>query len=130
MAVTDVPYTELVIRAEPGLLDSFDQAYVETKIEDAVALIVDECPTVPARLLSGALSPSNYRRVVYDVVMRVIRNPAGLTSEAEGGYSYNTSAAVASGDFWLSPRDRRTLLGLRSPGGAGSISIGIDKGWS
>lgn len=130
MADTTVILDDITVRSEVDLLESFERAYLETKIADAVALIIDECPSVPSRLASGALSESNYKRVVFDVVMRVVRNPSGMASESEGGYSYNTSRTVASGDFWLTDRDRRTLNGSRTRLGVGTVSIGLDKGWS
>lgn len=127
--VTDVTLDEIQLRSEVVLTDSFSREYLETKIADAVALIVDECPTVPERLRSGALHPNNYKRVVFDVVMRVFRNPGGMDSESEGGYSYSARNTVASGDFWLTDRDRRTLTGFQSSMGIGTAGIGVDAGW-
>lgn len=129
MAATDVTYDDVQNRVEYPLDTRFERTFVETKIEDAVALIVDECPRVPTRLASGALSANNYKRIVADVVLRVLRNPTGVTSESEGGYSYSTSALVASGSLWLTDGDRRTLNGLTAPYTPGTASIGIDAGW-
>jgi hypothetical protein len=129
MAATDLSYDELQIRVEYQLDTRFSREFVTTKIADAVALIIDECPRVPARLLSGALSENNYKRVVSDVVLRVLRNPGGVTSESEGGYTYATSALVASGSLWLTDGDRRTLNGVTAPYVPGSVGIGLDSGW-
>lgn len=129
MAATDLSYDELQSRVEYQLDTRFARDFVTTKIADAVALIIDECPRVPNRLLSGALSENNYKRIVADVVLRVLRNPGGVTSESEGGYSYATSALVASGSLWLTDGDRRTLNGITAPYIPGTVSIGIDAGW-
>jgi hypothetical protein len=130
MADTTVSVSDLQVRAEAGALDGLEQAYLETKIDDAIAYILDEVPRVAARLREGTLAENNYKRIVYDVVMRVVRNPEGLQTESEGGYSYGARASVASGDFWLSDRDRRTLMGANPAMGFGTVSIGLDKGWA
>jgi hypothetical protein len=130
MADTTFLVPDLAVRVEDGALDGLRQDYVETKIADAVAYILDECPRVAARLREGTLSENNYKRVVADVVMRVVRNPEGLQTESEGGYSYGARASVASGDFWLSDRDRRTLNGSNPAMGLGTMSIGLDRGWA
>jgi hypothetical protein len=130
MAAIDVTLEDVQARTEFDLTTRFERAFVEVLIADAVALIVDECPTVPSRLASGALSSNNYKRVVSDVVKRIIRNPEGLSSESEGGYSYTANAAAASGTFWLTDRDRRTLNGVKATNVPGTTSIGIDYGWS
>jgi aminopeptidase N len=130
MAAQDVNFDDVQARTEFDLTTRFARDFVEVLIADAVALIVDECPTVPSRLASGALSPNNYKRVVSDVVKRIIRNPEGLSSESEGGYSYTANAAAASGTFWLTDRDRRTLNGVTLKSTPGVVSIGLDYGWS
>jgi hypothetical protein len=130
MALTDVTIEDVQNRTEFDLRTRFGDEYLQTTIDDAVALIVDECPKVPERLLSGALLPSNYKRVVADVVKRVIRNPGGVASEGEGGYSYSTRTTVASGDFWLTEADRRRLNGGTVTAVPGSVSIGVDYGWT
>jgi hypothetical protein len=129
MALSDVSYDEVQNRVEYQLDTRFAREYVETKIADAVALILDECPRVASRLAAGTLSITNYRRVVSDVVLRVIRNPTGVNSESEGGYSYSTSALVASGSLWLTDSDRRTLNGAVPTAVPGVIGVGIDAGW-
>jgi hypothetical protein len=121
---------DLQDRVETGALNGMEDDYLQVKIDDAIAFILDECRTVVERLRSGALNERNYKRVVADVVMRVVRNPEGLQTESEGGYAYGARASVASGDFWLSDRDRRTLLGANPSVGIGTMSIGLDAGWA
>lgn len=130
MADTTFVMDDLEARVEEGALQGHSKLYLETKIGDAVAFILDECRGVAERLRSGALDERNYKRVVTDVVMRVVRNPEGLQTESEGGYSYGARPSVASGDFWLSSQDRRTLLGSNPAKGIGTMSIGLDKGWA
>lgn len=128
--VTDVTVQDVQDRTEFDLEARFPETYLQTLIADVVALIVDECPRVPQRLASGTLSANNYKRVVADAVKRIVRNPDGMASESEGGYSYSTSAVVASGTYWLTDRDRRTLNGIPTGTVYGSVSLGIDGGWA
>lgn len=123
--------TDLQNRYEGDLSAKFSDAYLDTKIEDAVALIEGTCPTVPARLLSGALLPNNYKRIVADIILRVVRNPGGFASESEGGVSYSMQPVVASGNLWLTQQDIDLLNGIvrRGKAAPGTIGIGLDAGW-
>ncbi len=126
---TDVTVQDVQDRTEFDLETRFSETYLQTLIADVVALIVDECPRVPQRLAAGTLTANNYKRVVADAVKRILRNPDGMASESEGGYSYSTSAVVASGTYWLTDRDRRTLNGIVTGAVYGSVSLGVDGGW-
>jgi hypothetical protein len=128
--LTIVSVQDVQDRTEFQLNTRFTDTFLETVVDDAVALVLDECPNVPARLASGALSASNYKRVVADVVKRVVRNPGGVASEGEGGYSYSTRSTVASGDFWLTDADKRRLNGAKPTSTLGTASIGVDYGWA
>lgn len=132
MASTEMDLQELKDRSEKDLTTRFTDPYLEIKLSEAIALIIAECPTVPARLASGALDPINYKRIVADVVFRVTRNPAGYASETEAGVGYQLRPTVASGDLWLSDRDIATLTGIRKRQSAlpGTVSLGVDAGWS
>lgn len=127
MATTDFEIADLTARFE-GDLTIWPDEYVNQQIEDAVAYIVDECPTVPDRLGSGALSPVVYKRVVANVVSRVLRNPAGRTNESEQGVSFGNNPLLASGDLWLSEQDKRRLNGRGRTLLPGSVAIGYDDG--
>lgn len=130
MMPNDVTVQDVQDRTEFDLSLRFEHTYLETLVEDVVALILETCPRVTQRLASGALSPSNYKRVVADAVKRVVRNPDGQTSESEGGYSYSTNAVVASGTYWLTQQDVRTLNGIPVGAVYGTVSMGLDSGWS
>jgi hypothetical protein len=130
MALEQIDVKELKDRFEGDLSTRFTDAYLQVKIEDAIALVEGEYPIVASRLASGALSQQNFNRIIADVVFRVIRNPGGYVTEGEGGVSYGLRATVASGDLWLTDRDIRLLTG--NAGGSalpGTVSIGIDAGW-
>lgn len=60
-----------------------------------------------------------------EAVARVLRNPAGLTQEADGQYSYQVSTLVASGLLGVLPREWE-LLGV-SDGVWGSARPIVDE---
>lgn len=119
-------------RFEGDLNTRYTDTYLEIKIEDAIALIDGDHPTVQSRITSGALSINNYKRIVTAIVFRVIRNPEGYTSENEGGAGYERNQNVASGDMWITDKEIETLTGVAPKGGRtmpATASIGIDAGW-
>jgi hypothetical protein len=130
MALPSVSIDELRIRYE-GDLSAFPEGYVDQKLIDVVALVQQRMRSIEGRLVSGALLLENYNRVICDVVLRIIRNPQGLQSESESGYSYGLRPVVASGNLWLTQDDVDTLMGV-SQGmfpQFGTIGIGVDAGW-
>jgi len=128
--VSDIDwYTEITARAEPGLLDEFDADFIVTKAEDAVAFIADSVPAAARRLASGKLTVRTYTRVVCDMVLRILRNPAGHRSEGDGVYNYTSAATVASGDLWLPDKDKALLTGPVVSAVPGTIRLGVQRGW-
>lgn len=127
----DITTQDVKDRYEGDLTTRFSEQYLQTKLDDAIALIDGECPTVAERYASGALSANNFKRVVADVVLRVVRNPGGYASEGEAGVSYTLRASVASGDLYLTKKDVALLTGRRDIKSlAGTVSIGVDAGWA
>ncbi|WP_159794463.1 Gp19/Gp15/Gp42 family protein [Puerhibacterium puerhi] len=119
---------ELRDRAEGDVLAGYSDAYLMTKIGDAVAFIDDMVPAAKRRLQSGQLSQRTYIKTVCDVVLRVLRDPEGYRSESDGTYSYTRSATVASGDMWLTNNDLTVLRGTTTPV-VGTIGLSADRGW-
>lgn len=129
MAVLLVPdLTDLEVRSELDLAD-FKPAYLENLLRQAVDRITTRWGArVSARLASGALSEELFKDVVSRSVMRVLRNPAGFTSEQEGNYQYSTRAQVASGYLWFTDDDVIDLLGVVSNTMIGTHRIGLYGG--
>jgi len=126
-----VPYSEIANRYEGELADKGTQAWFEIQTADAVQFISDNVPNLLPRLQSGKLRLRTFYRIVYEVVLRVARNPDGIITESEGGYSVGLRQGVASGMLSLSDRDLETLTGIAErPGRAiGTMQIGLDGGW-
>lgn len=131
MASEAMNLNELKARFEGDLTTRFTDAFLQIKLDEAIALIEGECPTAADRLATGALSPTNYKRIVAAVTFRVLRNPNGVTSEGEGGVSQSFRSDVASGTFLLTDADVKTLTGRsnRTRMLPGTTSIGADAGW-
>lgn len=119
---------ELKKRDLEGVLARFSDDQVQDKALDAVAFIFDMVPAARRRLDSGALSERAWIKTVTDVVMRVLRNPAGHQSESDGVYNYSDRSTVASGDMWLTKNDLAVLNG--SDGTMpGTIRVEAARGW-
>lgn len=111
MASVKVDTTDVQNRYE-GDLSRFPTEFVKTQISDAVDYADARWGTfLEQRLATGVLTEGLYKRVIADAVLRVLRNPQGLASEGDGGYSYTTRATVASGNLWFTQDDVELLSG-------------------
>lgn len=126
MALPDVDKGVLPRHYE-GDLSHFSAEYVQGRLDEVVDKIESRWGSiVQARLDSGKLKPRLYQAVVCRLATRVYRNPEGYRGETEGGYSYNLSAAVASGTIWFTADDEQDLTGINPNGPTvpGTASIG------
>lgn len=115
---------------EGSLMDRYDQAKVETQIQDAVDFALSRWrDRILSRLASGVLTDNLYKRTIADAVLRVVRNPEGYSNESDGGYAYGLRAQVASGNLWFTDEDIATLAGVQVSSAPGTIGIGLDRGW-
>lgn len=125
MASVTVTVADLASRFE-GDLSQFTQQYLESKIGAAVRRADSRWRArIDARLASGDLDPEAYRDVICDAVARIIRNPEGFQTEADGGYSYGRRPTVASGDLWFTQDDVATLTGGEGRSMPGSFPLGL-----
>lgn len=87
--------------------------WVATLVNDAEQVIRDEVPGLDARVADGRVSVDTLKRVVAAMVLDVVRNPAGFTSQTAGefSYSYGGGKTPAGGRLQLSGADRRALVG-------------------
>jgi hypothetical protein len=81
-------------------LTAEERTLAGTLLEDVEAIIRGRVGDLDERVCEA-----NYRALLVMVesnaVLRVIRNPTGVRSETEGNYSYQLSAAVASGHLFV-----------------------------
>lgn len=93
------------------------------------ALIRLRRPTIDARLAAEPNLALVARGVAVDAVLRVLRNPDGLTFEQIGAYAYRRADAVADGVLYVTDREwsllETTATGYR--GGAFTIRPGANR---
>ena len=91
---------------------------LEVKLVEAENLIVKLLggpAALAARLARGAVTVDDLRTVECDMVLRLHRNPSGVTNQGAGPFTTGFNPTVASGNLWLT-RENRALLGLRRSG--------------
>ena len=95
---------------------------LEVKLDEAEEILRSYVPggDLAAWVTAGYTNPARLRMVLCNMVLRVVRNPTGATTQAAGPFSMSLDKAVASGHLWLTSKDRR-LLGLLR--GAGSVEM-------
>lgn len=62
-------------------------------------------PGIQDRIDDRSLAVEDVRDVVVGAVLRIVRNPEGLSMEMEGSYSYQTRADVAGGALMFTSDD-------------------------
>lgn len=107
-----------------GYRSTEHEALAITLIGEAEGLILDRFPQLPDRIANGTVSEVTVKAVVTDMVKRVLRNPEGYRSEADGNYNYAYApGAYTPGEVDLTAGDIRRLNGHRQ---AATVSAGAD----
>lgn len=103
--------------------------WVQKIIDRAVRALYALCQRIDERIASGELDPESVTDVVADAVLRVIRNPVGITNETEGNYGIGVNQMVASGDVWFPAKDIEQICG-KSSGLPRSARLRPNKCWA
>lgn len=96
-----------------------DQELLNAKafLTDAWWLLTTRLPALETAMLSSDplvfVSADNVRRVVTNMVLRMLRNPEGFVTESIDDYSYRRATAIASGALSILPDELVEL----TPGG-------------
>lgn len=87
--------------------------WVDSLIEDAEGVLVDVIPSLADRVTAGEVSAATVQRIVAQAVLRVMRNPEGLTQFARTTGPYTSSgsrpAASALAEVWFRPDEIAAL---------------------
>lgn len=120
MALPEVTYADVQARFVDGDgTDLGEQAAVESLIADVLDDIqVKYGVSVQNRLDAGLITERTVKRIVSNVVLRVLRNPDGIYRESLGNYEYTMSQKVASGYVLYLPEEIAALTG------AGTLRFG------
>lgn len=108
-------------------LDEDVLAVVDVRLDDAERRIRRRIPDLEEKVAAGTLDEADIRMVEAEMVLRLIRNPEGLTQETDGNYSRMISEAVASGRLEVTA-DEWHQLGVRK--GVFTISVLPQMPWA
>ena len=128
-----------VLEFDTSILSSYEGVLLEAKkdwyqsqIDKAVRMLLAKLPSLQEWISSGELDKDLVADKVGDAVLRVIRNPEGLSNESGGGYSYGLANRVASGDLWFGDNDLADLtpVKFKDSTGLGQFRLRPTPGWA
>jgi len=100
---------------------------IEMLLRQASAKLTALAPSLPTRLTAGTLDPDLPGALVVEAVLRVYRNPAGVTQQSTGPFSRSLGRDAAHAEIYFDPDSVKALLAgpddLSS--GIGTFKVGI-----
>lgn len=88
------------------LLTDAERVNAEAWLADAWSILTTHRPNLPDDLDDpAAVSESEVRRVVANMVVRKLQNPDGKLEEAGDDYRFRRDSAVSSGELYASERE-------------------------
>lgn len=111
--------TEFVDIVSKRPIPAEDIPWLENQIEQAEAVLEIKRGDLLDYIAAGVGAAEQAKRtarvkmVVNRMVLRVVKNPDGLYSEADGDYSYSRDKSLGSGEVYASSRDL-ALVGVTS----------------
>ena len=96
-----------------------EKRLVAARLDDAELILRSRVPDLLQRVEDGDIDRDIVVMIEVDMILRIIRNPEGLSQETDGNYSYSVSARAGSGILEALPSEW-ALLGV----GSGAFTIG------
>lgn len=96
-----------------------ERRLISARLMDAELILRSRVPDLLQRVEEGDIDRDIVVMIEVDMVLRIIRNPEGLSQETDGNYSYSVSARAGSGVLEALPSEW-SLLGV----GSGAFTIG------
>lgn len=98
---------------------------LEVKLDEAERMVARYVPgkDIAAHIAAGRATAGDIKQVLCNMVLRIVRNPAGASTQSAGPFSMTLDRQVAAGRLLLT-RDDRRLLGLQT--GAMSVEMTDD----
>lgn len=119
---------EDVVDAYELTMPAEHQPRVETLLRYASARLSALVPSLEARVNSGEIDPDLPAGMVVEAVLRVYRNPAGVTQQSAGPYTRSLNREAAKNDLWFDPDQIQALLATDPDSvtvGVGTFRMGI-----
>lgn len=88
--------------------DEFEQEVVALIVK-AERRLLRRAPSIPSRIEDERLTKDDVADVVADMVLRVVKNPGGYSSEQAGEFSYRIDWGAASGRIHVTKEDLQNL---------------------
>lgn len=108
-----------------GDIPDDDRPRVETLLRRASARLLRIVPSTAYRLGSGELDPDLPAGLVVEAVLRVYRNPEGVTQEQIGPFTKQFGARGVSSEITLDPNEVHELLDPVATWPAPAIRLGL-----
>ena len=86
-----------------------DHHQVARLIVKAERRLLTRAKSIPQRINDGRLTVEELNDVLADIVLRVVKNPNGYTSEQAGEFSYRLNWSAASGRIHITKEDLQNL---------------------
>jgi hypothetical protein len=103
------------------------QPRIEKLLAQASARLTALVPSLPTRVNAGTVDPELPSSLVVDAVLRVYRNPAGVTQQTVGPFNRSFSKDAQHNDLYFDPAQVQALLASISDHGVGvgTFRVGI-----
>jgi hypothetical protein len=102
------------------------QLRVEALLRQASARLTALVPSLPARVEAGTVDPDLPGGMVVEAVLRVYRNPSGVTQQSTGPFSRSLHATAARNEIYFDPEAIKVLLAdVNTSPGIGTFTVGI-----
>jgi hypothetical protein len=133
VALTYATSTDVSIKWRPTgpALSTAESAWVDVLIGEASALLRRRLPGLDASITAGTIDATLARMVVTNVVLRVVRNPAGVTQQAVGPESATYAKSQAVGQVVVTDDDIAVLTdpNAASVGGVLVGTVNVNGPW-
>jgi len=86
------------------------QPRIDALLKQASARLTALVPSLPARIAAGTVDPDLPGGMCVEAVLRVYRNPSGVTQQATGPFSRSLHATAARNEIYFDPEQVKSLL--------------------
>lgn len=90
-------------------LSTEETALVERRLAQVERMILRRIPDLADQIEDETVDLADVVDIEAEAVLRLVRNPEGLSSETDGNYSYQFSRETASGKLEILPHEWETL---------------------